>query len=466
MNKKIGSLFNWGYFFLIVLLVLTNSNYFGFAICFLTAVGLISRTIPIEMALMVSLALGNEMTCIINLSICVVYIAKIRKLHLSRINASTGFCVLFLLISSIVNMLLNGAFWGGVFAIFYYAIVVFLAGMLKGVLDEKKIIDSLKSLLIIEFCASAINAFLVKSFTPGDFNKGSFSNAHYFTLWLICVLTYIFYYYKNMKYCNSINLKKNSLYYFIGLFLIVMSDGKNVVAGFVVALVVYGISYLFSKRNKNRIIISIALIYFGTVFILLFLHIDIVQSFINSKLSNVSLYLYDTRYSYKLQYFEGTIFEELKGFRTIFGYGLGQYGSRFANLLGYEYMYRDNNFINNFIASHFDSYILPNYLKYASVYSHELMQTIRWRSAVLTYPFSSLIAFLAENGIVGLLLLAYLFGKWADKSKYGIIVVFLFSSCIFDIYFDHIGVLALVLVLVGGGIKNTVDNRSNMNNNM
>lgn len=162
----------------------------------------------------------------------------------------------------------------------------------------------------------------------------------------------------------------------------------------------------------------------------------------------LGIYFYNKVYSFKYDYFEGTIFKELAGPRVLFGYGIGQYGSRIANMFGYNSMYRDDNSINRLIAEHFEEQILPNYKKYASHYSKEIVDEIRWRSAMLTYPFSSIIAFLAETGMIGLLFMSYIWGRAGNKSKYGFLVTFLFLICIFDVYFDHICVTTLIVTLL------------------
>ena len=441
--------FMWGYLCLFVLLSVTNNNIIGFAICALTIIGLVTKSVSIELALMVSLTLNNELTCTIHLLICVVFIVSEYRIKFGKVNKKIAICVTVLLISSLINMVISGGFWGPIFGIVYYIFILFFAKALKCRLVEEKLFYSAKCLLMMEFVVSIVNLIVSGSFQPGDVHKGTFPNAHFFAFWLLCILIYLFIYNKEIGYTFFKNIKSNIKWYVIGLFCIVLSDGKNVLAGFILALLVYGFSFAFSRNTKNRIILSILLLYIGTYILLLFfLHLDSVKWLINTNFPNVSIYIYDSMFAYKFRYFEGTIFEELNGLRVLFGFGIGQYGSRFANLLGYAYMYREDSFINNFVADHFASFILPNYAKYASMYSKELVNVIQWRSAVLSYPFSSIIAFLAENGVIGLAFMTYMWGKWANKSKYGMIVVFLFASCVFDIYFDRISLLALVLVLV------------------
>ena len=453
MERTISQVFKTGYLILFVMLVFANNNLLGFAICAFTILGLVSGNVSIEIALMASLVLGNEITSILHLAICTSWLLSRHRVRFGKVNAKVGICVIVILASSIVNIVISGAFYGPIFGMLYYAIVIFLAFLFKGALNEGKLIESIKFLIYIEFFASCVNIVLTRSFHPGDLHKGTLPNAHYFAFWLICVLVYMFIYFKERRYSLSANVRKNIPYYIAGIFMLLMSDGKNVIAGFALTFVIYAFSYVFSKKTKNRIVLSITILYAGTFVLILFLHLSVVKSFIVGHFPNVSIYLYDSMYAYKFMFFEGTLFEELKGIRSLFGYGIGQYGSRFANLLGYKFMYREDNFINNFIANHLDSFILPNYEKYASLYTKTLVDNIRWRSAVLSYPFSSVIAFLAENGIIGLTFITYIWGKMANKSKYGILVIFLFSSCIFDIYFDHISILALTLVLISSGEK-------------
>ncbi len=462
MKKKKKQVLILVYLVLFVTLAFTNIQSIGFVICALTVLGLITNILSIEFAFMTSLVMNSELTSIILILACIIYLMTKHRPKIGHMNFKIYLCAIMILTSSLVNMIINEAYYNTLFGIIYYIAVILIAAVIKGAFDEEKLIGSIKSLLFIEFVSGIAIILSTRSLHPGDLHKGTFSNAHHFTFWLICVLLYMFIYYRERGLSISKNLRKNWTCFFIGIILIVMSDGKNVLLGFLVATLVYGFSYLFSKKTKNRVILSIIILYTSLFVILLFLHLPIVESFIRRNFINFSIYLYDSRYAFKTKYFEGTIFEELSGIRSLFGYGIGQYGSRFANLFGYKYMYRENNFINNFVSSHFDSVILPNYAKYASVYTQSLVDTIKWRSAVLTYPFSSVIAFLAENGLIGLLFITYIWGKWANKSIYGILVLFLFSSCIFDIYFDHISLLALILVLVSSGVRN---NKSGVMNN-
>ncbi len=454
MKNSNSHIFLGAYVILFLLLVFTGKNLMGYAICMLTIFGLLTNCVSIEFAFMTSLVMNSELSCILNLIICIIYMLTRKKFqHRSwRVNSKIALCVSVILINSILNMVINGAFFNTLFGILYYVFVIILASLLKGTFNENKLIDCAKKLLTIELLSEIAIIIKYRSFRPGDLHKGTLSNAHYFTFWLICIMLYVYVYYKESGMSFSKNVIKNIYWYIIGGVLIIMSDGKNVVLGLIVAALVYGVSYIFSKNTKNRVILSIGILYAGLFVMLLVLHLPFVKNFICQYFSLFSIYIYNPVYALKLHYFEGTIFEELKGVRAIFGFGIGQYGSRFANLFGYNYMYRENNAINNFVASHFSSVILPNYEKYASLYSKSIVDSIKWRSAVLTYPFSSIIAFLAENGILGLAFITYIWGKWANKSKYGIIVIFLFSSCIFDIYFDHISLLAVILVLVSSGV--------------
>lgn len=102
--------------------------------------------------------------------------------------------------------------------------------------------------------------------------------------------------------------------------------------------------------------------------------------------------------------------------------------------------------------------MLPEYAYYASKYNAEVVSVIQWYSAVLSYPFSSVVALMAETGIVGIALLARILLRARLNYTAQLVVAFFFGACITDLYFDHIqsvGIAILVAAVFSVGQRLT-----------
>ena len=84
-------------------------------------------------------------------------------------------------------------------------------------------------------------------------------------------------------------------------------------------------------------------------------------------------------------------------------------------------------------------------IKYISFYDKNFVDEIKWRSAVLTYPFNSFIAIIGEIGWLGLTFLCIYIEKIYKKSKYKNILLYFVLICLFDNYIDMFMVMGLVL---------------------
>lgn len=446
------------YIALFVLIAYTNNNAIGLGICCLSLIFLLTRTVSVELAFMISLVMGTESLCITHLLICIPFVLKKIKSDFLFINKKIVACLVIILFSSLLNTISDGLIFNTIFAMTYYLFVFIIAKILQGAFNENKLKNSIISILLMEFVVSASIIIYERNLIPGDMHKGTFPNAHYFALWLICVMIWLFIYFKRNKSPLLKSFLNNIIWFIIGIFLIIESDGKNLVAGFVAGFCIYCFSCMFFKNSKNRVMLSIVILYAGMFLAIILVQTTPVKNFINKNFSNVGLYVYNPAYSYKFQYFEGTLYNEMSWHRLLFGYGMGHFGSRYANLFAYTYTYRSDNFVNNLIAENFESVALLNYAKYASLYNKELVDIIQWRSAVLSYPFSSIISLIAENGIIGLVLLVYILGVWAGKSQYGVLVVVFLGYSVFDLYIDQVSAVVLLCVLVGSTAKNLSQN--------
>lgn len=460
MKKKY--LFVLIYLLIFLLFIITKKSAVLYGTCIVTLLGLMIGAISLEMAFVFSVMVGSELACFINIFICIFFLFVKKKLSRIKYEKNVSILVAILLVSSLLNMTISGAFFNTLFGIFYYGIVFLISFTVKGNFDENKLVDALKAGLISQFICGLVIIVLSRDFSPGDIHCGTFSDANYSVIFLITALFYILKYYRSSGMSFKHIFKELYLCIAGAIVFIILGSAKNVLAGLFLAIIVYSIAKITTKNKSRQIIYSIFVLYIAIFGGIILMHSQTIESFLMRVAPReVGIYFYDKEYSFKYDYFEGTIFKELAGPRMLFGYGIGQYGSRVANMFGYNSMFREDNSVNRLIAAHFEEQILPNYKKYASKYSKEISEGIRWRSAILTYPFSSIIAFLAETGVIGLFFMSYIWGRAGSKSKYGFLVTFLFSICIFDIYFDHICVTALIVALLlsdkkKGELRNTI----------
>lgn len=298
---------------------------------------------------------------------------------------------------------------------------------------------------------------------PSDVHYGTFGNAHY--LGVICSMMLLV-----LLNEAALNRRWISLESFLGLGLMIaiyLADAKAAVgAG---AICVALLLILRRAGTQNRATSSLPLV----ITLILIVAIIVVGSFLLQTSSfrsyttsnNFPLSWFFNEYVYydglgvnKFNYIAGTLSEMLENGKIFFGYGLGDYGSRFANLFGYTYTYRPPGALNDLVALYFDSRMLPEYAYYASKYNAEVVSVIQWYSAVLSYPFSSVVALMAETGIVGIALLARILLRARLNYTAQLVVAFFFGACITDLYFDHIqsvGIAILVAAVFSVGQRLT-----------
>lgn len=94
--------------------------------------------------------------------------------------------------------------------------------------------------------------------------------------------------------------------------------------------------------------------------------------------------------------------------------------------------------------------MIPEYIPYASAYNADVVSRIQWLSAVLTYPFSSLVALLGETGLLGVGLVGLMLCRLRLGSCSQALVSLFIGACITDLYFDHIQVVGLLIMVIAG----------------
>jgi hypothetical protein len=147
---------------------------------------------------------------------------------------------------------------------------------------------------------------------------------------------------------------------------------------------------------------------------------------------------------------------------TWMGLGPGSYASRAATIRATDVLFKDADHLPGAVPPHTgESYRAAAY----DLYTSEIALTIQYRSAVLTSPFSSVVGVIAEFGMLGALLVGWLFltlalrgwRVWrcpqlsstlrAAGAAFGFAMPLLAALGLFDSYFEQPGVTATVILL-------------------
>lgn len=390
-------------------------------------------------ALMSSFIMSNELLALINF-IIILLISDKKKIAKRKTTYSALF-LCFIIMNSIISGIISDTLINVVFSTCYFAIMIFIIKQMdQYCLDEIELKKIIRKFILVEFVIFLTILFKYRHFIPGDINYGTFMNAHLFGNWLIIMIIYLIG--KNSKLSN---LKKELIYIILAMIMLYYSDSKALllcVAIYVILSPILGIYKEYKSKLITKIIIAIVI---GMYIIIPIIKTDMMKTLVYNKANNYYKYIYDNRWNYKFKYFDGTLYNELNGARFFVGFGLGQYGSRFANLFTYDVSYRTDNFLNNIVKNNFKPHHNENYVKYISFYDKNFVDEIKWRSAVLTYPFNSFIAIIGEIGWLGLTFLCIYIEKIYKKSKYKNILLYFVLICLFDNYIDMFMVMGLVL---------------------
>lgn len=394
--------------------------------------------------------IGNEMFAIINIILYIFVIVAKDAYHVAvwngKLKKSVLLPIAFVLGVSLISSVIYATWWNVVFYILYLILLLVTYSYCKVDIEKQDALKIIRNFILIEFIATILLALRTGRVTPGDIFGGSLLNAHFFANWLFLSLFALLVIQKDVPWIKRI--KVDGIYIVFIFLMIYLASAITVFVAACVACVLYVALYPLNRRKGPDLLILILGTYAAIFFVMGILYLEPVKAYLSSMSHFLDLYLYSSGWNYKLEYFYGTLFRELKGIRLFTGFGLGQYGSRFANLFAYDVMWRGDNVINKLVSSLFESHYLPQYAKYISFYDEQFVSLITWRSAVMSYPFSSFIALIAETGLIGVTFVAYLINKTFGSSPGKILIYYFLIVCIFDIFFDdYLCVLTLLVYL-------------------
>lgn len=433
------------------------------AVCMMAIIGLnliqVLFKSKVEFAVLSTMVMGSELYALLNAAVCILGLLIIKRVSVKQINQS-GFkvkggiviTICLLIVNSVINgflnnTLINFAFYAGYLLILYICFYAF-----NGTLNKGKAVAAIKEIIIIELIVTMIRIGLSRSLKPGDYFAGSLNNAHFFGNWIILTGVFLIIYYREEQlrfWDNRISKKELLLYILILGLMLIFADAKQIILSLVIAAVFYYFIKLLYQKKRMVVFWAFVGIYCIFFIMIWICSLDPVKTFLLAKFPVYSRYLYEEGWNGRYAFAYGTLFDSLANIRLLFGYGLGQYGSRVSNAFAYDVMWRADNFINNFIAGHFQPHVVPQFARFVSYYDDAFVEMIRYRSAVLSYPFSSFIALLGETGVVGTVLLALIINKRFKKSNARFIIVYFLSICVFDVYFDDFQCVIAAILYMG-----------------
>lgn len=417
-----------------------------------------------------SLSFPNEIFAFIGIGIAItnIIIKILRKdIDIENIKKSIRYdktlmvLISLILLSTLISFISTKVILNGLIYICYLGVMLFIFKIIKfnqyGFKDFINSINNIFFIQVIVFFLTFISELVSNwGITPGDKYKGTFSNAHIFCFWLIIYLILLII---RKNYLNEVySRKRRIIEVTLVLFMIYMSDGKHLWLSFLLAIITYK---LFNKVKifKTRLILVTSLFIVFSLFIVTnIVKINSVKKFIYDKSSYATLYIYKEPFNTKYKYFDSTLNKKLKGYSFLIGFGPGQYGSRVANLRAYDSMYKADGLAKK-LSKIISPYELQEYKEEAERYDKEFIDFIPYMSAVLAYPFSSIIAIIAELGILGFLAYMIFLNNIAVKSKFkeiNLVIILFIYLMIFDSYLEMTSVVGLLWILMGVSQNETV----------
>lgn len=186
------------------------------------------------------------------------------------------------------------------------------------------------------------------------------------------------------------------------VFMLMICDAKLIIFCYICALIVY---YIITHRYRISYLKLIITFFIATLIISIsLLNISKIKNLIDEY--NIESYLYDQSRNKKVQAYI-TTFNNLDNLEKVIGIGCGRYGSKVANALASEVMYKGDYSIElpNFIKRRVNN----KYFYIASMFTEEFHTRMQGHSGILSYPMSNYITIFGEQGVLGLLFILIFF---------------------------------------------------------
>lgn len=265
-------------------------------------------------------------------------------------------------------------------------------------INNKKVdVDVFKKLCILQIIP-VIHTVITKKMDGtfhADFIIGTTGYANILAIFLLVNLTIIIF---------DKEIKKSSKVVFIitHIYVLMICDAKLVLACYIMAI---GVFYIITHKYRItylKIVIT-TFVAFLTISIVV-LNISKIKNLAEEY--NIKSYLYDQTKNKKVQAYIQTI-NNLDSIEKVIGVGIGRYGSKVANALASDVMYKGDYSIK--LPDFIERRVNDKYLYIASTFTEEYHTKMQWHSGILSYPISNYITIFGEQGLIGLLFVLIFF---------------------------------------------------------
>lgn len=404
---------------------------------------------------------GNELASILILVVWMLMSESVNLTRLASLRISKSvLCLVALIVAlSFGQAAREGTIANIILSCTYLLIVGLVVFSCWQAVTYKSVLSVTCCMTVAEFFVSLLIC-LKTGFEPGDAHYGTMGNAHF--IGIVCSLALVFIVFAWIRRKEITAAHALTLILMLS-FMMWEADAKSAIGAGFISLALFGL-FWFVRASHG----TIAVYLWATVFLFLLgsllLQVPNVQAFLLSSDFPLhgffSNYVYENGLQNKFDYFMGTASQMISDGHIFYGYGLGTYGSRFANMLGYTYTYRDPSAINELAAALFRSRMIPEYAQFASQYNESVVAVIESFSAVLTYPFASLVTLIGEGGILGVAIMGLMLKKARLSPVSQFCVAFFIGICLTDIYFDRIQILGFLIMLCAAFNQLTRDGNS------
>lgn len=435
--------------FFCALYYLGNQQLFPWAVLGMDLLWLLLRK-PSLPVLYSAFLVGNEAASAL---ILIVWLIGSKDVHLGalkgvKFDKGILLMALIILVVSFAQAWRAGTVANTVISAVYLCFVGVLAYACSQGVGYRGLLHCTRRFVVGEFVASLLICFRM-GLKPGDAHFGTLSNAHFFGIFCLVATILIIHGWRRKEIAGAHATA------IVAMLVVMMwfADAKSALGAGIICAAIFLLFWIV-KSGPGTIAVFLGVFVFIFVAGSLALATPGAREVLTSEgfpfASFFSTYVYAGGQQNKFDYFMGTATQMVENGHIFYGYGLGTYGSRFANMLGYTYTARDPSAFNDIAAALFSSRMIPEYIPFASAYNADLKAVIQWLSAVLTYPFSSIVALIGETGLLGTAAMALVLRKLRLTGCSQVLVAMFIGICVTDLYFDRLQVIGLVIMAVAG----------------
>ncbi len=399
--------------------------FFGITSCWLFIKALLLKdTVGKAKGILFIAFIGNDYYFFIYGLILLIYVFLMAKsIRITKINLFIGLFIFYAVCISVLNLISEFLFLNFLLSLILYSsflLIPFIFSKNKTTQqDVLGVINFLESIIHLQILLIIVQSVFDFSFTHGDWGRGSLDSTDKsgFFIFLYLLVNSIVTALVNKKGLYKVVFKKPLFIVFM-CFLIVLLDAKLIYLSMLAGLIVLLVLIILFLNNFSKHLNLSSLLLFAVSIGILVLMLPSIAKFYNSKIlkedqsidENIVKYFNDPEYSQKYTLYDRTFSEMSKDYPifSFFGVGMGKFGGKVSNAFAKDVLYKDpDNTILTYLPTVSSQWVKKYY---NGLYTKEVYDTIKWRSANFSFPFAGLITIKVELGFVGLFLfLAMLF---------------------------------------------------------